>query len=126
MDTRFELQCKAVAEFKWSFFCIQATSDCVNCVMAAGLTVPKATCSGELQVINIPQLSISIVTMEGEIVDVNVWLKPVVSWDSDFPEHHQTQLWIYRGLGSYFKTGLSFADLTWLVVSNSEGKERLP
>ena len=39
------------------------------------------------------------IAMEGEIVDISVRL-------------------------SYFKTGPSFAGLMWLVVGNSEGKER--
>ena len=38
MDTRFELQYKVVSEALFS--CLQATSDCVNCVMAAGFTGP--------------------------------------------------------------------------------------
>ena len=37
MDTWFELQYKAVAEFNEAFSCLQATSDCVT---AAGLTGP--------------------------------------------------------------------------------------
>ena len=41
MDTRFELQYKAVAEFKLSFvFLLEETSDFVNCVMTAGFTGP--------------------------------------------------------------------------------------
>ena len=37
VDTRFEQQYKAVAEFKERFaFLLEATSDCVNCVIAAG------------------------------------------------------------------------------------------
>ena len=47
VDTQFELQCKVVAEFKGSFaFLLEATSNCVNCVTAAGFTGPKATWSG--------------------------------------------------------------------------------
>ena len=41
MDTRFELQYKAVAEFKWSFvFLLEATSYCVIYVTVAGFTGP--------------------------------------------------------------------------------------
>ena len=41
MDTQFELQYKAVTEFKnEAFSCLQATFDCVNCVMEAGLIGP--------------------------------------------------------------------------------------
>ena len=63
----------------------------------------------------------SIVTMEGEIVDVNVSLKQVVR--QRFAKHRQACLQISRGLGSYFKTGQSFAGLTRLVVGISEGKK---
>ena len=52
--------------------------------------------------------------MEGEIVDVNVGLNQVQSWDSDFPGIIST--WV----ANYFKIGLSFVGLTWLVVGNSE------
>ena len=54
------------------FSCLQVTSDCVNCIMAASRVDSSLRQRG--QVINIPKLSMSIVTMEGEIVDVNVRL----------------------------------------------------
>ena len=47
VDTWFEQQYKAVAEFKERFaFLLEATSDCVNCVIAAGFMGPKAMWSG--------------------------------------------------------------------------------
>ena len=61
------------------FSCLQVTSDCVNCIMAASWVDSFLRQRG--QVIDIPKLSMSIhsiVTMEGEIVDVNVRLKQVV------------------------------------------------
>ena len=61
--------------------------------------------------INTPQLPISFATMEGEIVDINVGLNQVVR--QRFSRYN-----FY--LGNYFKIGLSFVGLTWLVVGNSE------
>ena len=58
------------------FSCLQVTSDRVNYIMAASWVDSFLRQRG--QVINIPKLSMSIVTMEGEIVDVNVRLKQVV------------------------------------------------
>ena len=53
----------------------------------------------------------SFATMEGEIVEVNVRLNP--RCESNFPWHD-----FYPG--NYFKTGLLFVGLTWLVVGNSK------
>ena len=54
----------------------------------------------------------SFATTEGEIVDVNVELNQVVRQRFSRYNFH---------LGNYyFKTGLSFVGLTWLVVGNSE------
>ena len=61
--------------------------------------------------INTLQLSMCYATMEGEIVDVNVGLNQVVR--QQFSRHN-------FHLGSYFKTGLLFVGLMWLVVGNSE------
>ena len=61
--------------------------------------------------INTPQLSVCFATMEGEIVDVNVGLNQVMR--QQFFRHN-------FHLGNYFKIGLSFIGLMWLVVSNSE------
>ena len=52
----------------------------------------------------------SLATMEGEIVDINIGLNQVVR--QRFSRHN-------FHLGN-FKTGLSFVGLTWLVVGNSE------
>ena len=38
----------------------------------------------------------------------------------------RTSLGIALAMGSYFKTGPSFAGLMWLVVGNSEGKDFVP
>ena len=73
--------------------------------------------------INIPQLSKSIATMEGEIVDVNVRLNQVVR--QQFFRASSGIVLHSRDLGSYFKIGPSFVGLAWLVIGNSEGKERI-
>ena len=61
--------------------------------------------------INSPQLSMSLATMEREIVDINVRLNQVMR--QQFSRHN-------FHLGNYFKNGLSFVGLTWLVVGNNE------
>ena len=61
--------------------------------------------------INTLQLLLSFATMEGEIIDVNVGVNQVVRQRFSRYNFH---------LGNYFKTGLSFVGLTWLVVGNSE------
>ena len=61
--------------------------------------------------INSPQVSMSFATTEGEIVDVNVGLNQVVR--QQFSRHN-------FHLGNYFKTGLQFVGLTWLVVGNNK------
>ena len=54
----------------------------------------------------------SFATTEGENVDINVGLNQVVRQQFSRCNFH---------LGNYyFKTGLSFVGLTWLVVGNSE------
>ena len=53
----------------------------------------------------------SFATMKGEVVEVNVGLNQVVK--QRFTQHN-----FY--LGNYFKTGLSFVGLTWLVVGNNK------
>ena len=59
--------------------------------------------------------------MEEEIVDVNVRPKQVASETAIF----QNIVRNFQKPGySYFKTGPSFASLTWLMVGNSEGKKR--
>ena len=60
--------------------------------------------------INIPQLSMSFAAIEGKIVDVNVGPNQVVR--QRFSRHN-------FHLGSYFKIGLLFIDLTWLVTVKS-------
>ena len=79
MDTRFELQYKAVTEFKWSFVFL-FTGNFWLCQLHDGSWV-----HGSLgqhgqgnQMVNTLQLSMSIATMEGEIVDVNVRLNQVM------------------------------------------------
>ena len=54
----------------------------------------------------------SFATTEGEIVDVNVEL-------NQFVRQRFTRYNFHLG-NYYFKTGLSFVGLTWLVVGNSE------
>ena len=49
----------------------------------------------------------SFATLEGEIVDVDVGLNQVGRQRFSKHDFH---------LGNYFKTGLSFVGLTWLVV----------
>ena len=85
MDTQFELQYKAVTEFKWSFVFL-FTGNFRLCQLRDGSWVHGSLRQHgqENQVVNTPQLFMSIATMEGEIVDVNVR-----SWDSNFPEHRQ-------------------------------------
>ena len=62
--------------------------------------------------INTLQQSMSFATMEGEIVDITLGLNQVVR--QRFSRHN-------FHLGNYFKTGLSFVGLMWLVVAgNSE------
>ena len=68
-------------------------------------------CSQENYVIYGPQLSMTFATMEGEIVDINVGLNQVMRQRFSWQNFH---------LGNYFKIGLSFVGLTWLVVGNSE------
>ena len=53
----------------------------------------------------------SFATMEEEIVDINVGLNQVVR--QRFSKHN------YH-LGNYFKTGLLFVGLMWLVIGNNE------
>ena len=80
MNIQFELQYKAVAEFKWSFyfFCVQATS----CQLCDGSWVHRQR-GQENQVIITLQLSVFIAIIEKE----NINIRP---WDSDFlPEHCQ-------------------------------------
>ena len=63
----------------------------------------------------------SIVTIEEEIVDVNVRLKQVMrQW---FPRKSSGIASNFQKRGSNFKTEPLFAGLTWLVVGNSEGKK---
>ena len=57
----------------------------------------------ENQVIITLQLSVPIVTMEEEIVGVNVRLNKAMR--QQFPKHRHVYLRIFRGLGSYFKIG---------------------
>ena len=54
----------------------------------------------------------SFATMEGEIVDVSMGLNRPGRETAIF----QAQLY----LGNYFKAGLSFVGLSWLVVGNNE------
>ena len=54
----------------------------------------------------------SFATTEGEIVHINVELNQVV--------RQQFSRYIFHLGNYYFKTGLSFVGLTWLVVGNSE------
>ena len=61
--------------------------------------------------INLLQLSMSFATMEGEIVEVNVGLNQVVRKRFSRHNYHPD---------NYFKTGLLFFGLTWLVVGNNE------
>ena len=61
--------------------------------------------------INLPQLSMSFATIGGEIVDVNVGLNQVVRQQFSRQNFH---------LSNYFKTGLQFVGLTWLVVGNNK------
>ena len=49
--------------------------------------------------------------MEEEIVDINVGLNQVMRQRFSKHNHH---------LGNYFKTGLLFVGLMWLVVGNNE------
>ena len=49
--------------------------------------------------------------MEEEIVDINVGLNQVMR--QRFSKHN-------HNLGNYFKTGLLFVGLMWLVVGNNE------
>ena len=58
------------------------------------------------------------IIMEGEIVNVNVRIKQVVR--QQFSRTSSVIASIFRGLGSYFKTGPSFAGPTWLVVGNMQ------
>ena len=53
----------------------------------------------------------SFATTEGEIVDINVELNQVVRQQFSRYNFH---------IGNYFKTGLLFVGLMWLVVGNSE------
>ena len=53
----------------------------------------------------------SFATIKGEIAEVNVGLNQVVK--QRFTQHN-------FHLGNYFKTGLSFVGLTWLVIGNSK------
>ena len=77
--------------------------------MAAGFTGGSLRQhSQENYMINSPQLSMSFATMEGEIVGVNVALNQVTR--QQFSKHNFQ-------LGNYFKAGLSFVGLTWLVVA---------
>ena len=65
--------------------------------------------------------------MEGEIVDVNVRLNQVVTplvRQQCFRAPSGIAL-NSRGLGSYFKIRPLFVGLAWLVIGNSEGKERI-
>ena len=61
--------------------------------------------------INTVQLSMSIATMEGEIVDINVRLSQVV---------RQCFSRKLSGLISTWVTALLFIGVMWLVVGNSE------
>ena len=65
----------------------------------------------------------SIATMEEEIGDVNVGLNQALRQQFS-RTYHQAYLWISSDLGSYFKTGLLFAGLIWLVTGISEGKKK--
>ena len=121
--TRFELQYKAVTEFKWSSVFL-FTGNLRLCQLRDGSWV-----HGSLrqhgqgnQMVNTPQLSMSITTMEGEIVDANVrlnqlWLKHWAIFQN-IVRHN----WISRGLGYYSKTGMAFIGLTWLLVAKVKEK----
>ena len=63
--------------------------------------------------INAPQLSMSIAKMEREILYVNVRLDQVVR-----QQFSRTSSGIISTCVNYFKTGLSFVGLTWLVIAN--------
>ena len=75
------------------------------------------------QMVNTPQLSMFIVTIEGEIVDVNVSLNQVVR--QQFSRTSSGITLNFQRPGFLIQTGLSFVSLMWLVIGNSEGKEVL-
>ena len=80
MDIRFELQYKAVTEFKCMKLCFPVYKQ-LSILSVLIVSWQPAGFTGS-QMVNTPQLSMSIATMEGKIVDVNAR-----SWDSNFPEH---------------------------------------
>ena len=77
--TRFELQYKAVTEFKWSSVFL-FTGNFRLCQMrdCSWVHVSLRQHGQGNQMANTPQLSMTITTMEWEIVDVNV-----SSWDTE-------------------------------------------